>query len=308
VLSFPVAVNPVTQVEKNRVHLFFRREPVVGSGADNVPYNDPFLAATSFAEIPGGAEFIANVQQAATVVLGDAGHTITIAPVPPPAPATQSATQSAAQSQSAATNPAAPQRPAHPFVVLDAAHGGTETGAVLSPTLLEKNVNLAFAHRLQKELQARGISVILTRNADFSLTWDQRAVLSNVSHASLYVALHASASGHGLRVYTSLLVPAQSAQQRTFLPWETAQASYLGPSSAAAAALAAQCTADGLPVRNSAAPLRPLNSITMAAVAVELAPLGASPDELATLEYQQKAAESLATAIAALRAKLEAGQ
>ena len=87
-------------------------------------------------------------------------------------------------------------------MILDAAHGGSETGAVLSPTLLEKTVNLALARRLQKELEARGIPVVLTRVADNLLTWDQRAVSANTSHASLYVALHSSSSGHGVRVYT----------------------------------------------------------------------------------------------------------
>ena len=43
VLSFPTPVNPSTVVEKSRVHLLFRREPVVGNGTDNVAYGDPFL-------------------------------------------------------------------------------------------------------------------------------------------------------------------------------------------------------------------------------------------------------------------------
>jgi N-acetylmuramoyl-L-alanine amidase len=63
-----------------------------------------------------------------------------------------------------------------------------------------------------------------------------------------------------------------------------------------------------MPVRTSAAPLRPLNSVTIAAVAVEVAPLGTSPDELATPEYQQKIAAALASGIASLRGKLENAQ
>src|ERR1039458_51490 len=88
VLSFPAPVKPITQIEKGRVHLFFHREPVVSSGAGNVVYDDPFLRSTSFAELPGGAEFIATVQQPATVSIGDGGRTVTIAAVetPPPAP------------------------------------------------------------------------------------------------------------------------------------------------------------------------------------------------------------------------------
>jgi len=76
----------------------------------------------------------------------------------------------------------------------------------------------------------------------------------------------------------------------------------------AASALAAECTASGLPVRSSSVPLRPLNSVTIAAVAIEIAPLGSSADELNTPQYQQKVAAALASGIAALRGKLEGGQ
>jgi len=219
--------------------------------------------------------------------------------------------------------PAAAVQPARsrPFVILDAAHGGSETGAVFSPTLLEKTVNLALARRVQKELEARGIPVVLTRVGDTLLSWDQRATSANTSHASLYVALHASSSGHGVRVYTAMLAPLVAANaapnpapppqgqpNRSFVRWEQAQSPYLDKSNLAASALAAECVSQGLPVRRSMAPLRPLNSITLAAVGVEVAPLGSSADELANPEYQQKIATALASAIATLRAKLEAAQ
>ncbi len=317
VLTFPVPVAPANVIEKGRVRLFFRREPVVSNGADSVAYGDPFLLGTSFAEIPGGAEFTASVSQPAIVSIGDGGHTVTISAIAPqvppnaneahPAgqPATPSATSPATQS---ATSPGVQAPRSRPFVILDAAHGGSETGAVLSPTLLEKTVNLALARRLQRELEARGIPVVLTRVADNLLTWDQRAVSANTSHVSLYVALHSSSSGHGARVYTSMVSPAPGQTDRSFLPWERAQAPYLEKSSIAASVLAAGVANQGLPVRSSPAPLRPLNSITVAAVAVEVAPLGASADELGSPEYQQKIAASLASGIAAVREKLEAAR
>jgi N-acetylmuramoyl-L-alanine amidase len=60
-----------------------------------------------------------------------------------------------------------------------------------------------------------------------------------------------------------------------------------------------------LTARTSAAPLRPLNSVTIPAVAVEIAPTDGNAEELASPEYQQKVAAALATGIAALRDKLE---
>ena len=194
-------------------------------------------------------------------------------------------------------------------MILDASHGGSESGAVLSSALLEKTVTLSLARRLQKELEARGVPVVLTRVADTDLTWDQRAVSANTSRASLYVALHASANGHGVRVYTAMLPAGQPGQgRRSFLLWELAQSPYLPQSGTAAAVLAAQCTAGGLPVRSLIAPVRPLGSVTEAAVAVEVAPLGSSPDELAAAQYQQKIASALAAGIAGLRGKWEAAQ
>ena len=178
---------------------------------------------------------------------------------------------------------------------------------MLSSTLLEKTVTLALARRLQKELDARGVPTVLTRVADNELTWDQRAISANTSRATLYVALHASASGHGVRLYTAMLPAGQPGQgRRTFLLWELAQSPYLAQSGTAAAALAAQCSAGGLPVRSLIAPVRPLGSVTEAAVAIEVAPLGPSPDELAAATYQQKIASALAAGIAGLRAKWEA--
>jgi N-acetylmuramoyl-L-alanine amidase len=174
---------------------------------------------------------------------------------------------------------------------------------------MEKTVNLALAHRLQKELESRGVSVVLTRVADNVLTWDQRAVSANTSHAVLYIAIHSSSGGHGVRVYTSMIPSPQPGQtNRSFLPWELAQSPFLQQSGVAASALAAECTASGLPVRSSSVPLRPLNSVTIAAVAIEIAPLGSSADELNTPQYQQKVAAALASGIAALRGKLEGGQ
>jgi N-acetylmuramoyl-L-alanine amidase len=300
VLSFPAPVNPSIQVEKGSVHLFFHREPLVGSGADNVHYGDPFLLGTTFTELPGGAEFVATVQQPATASIGDGGRTVTIAPVEVPLLAPPSGiAPSAGVSNVQATPPPVRVRP---FVILDAAHGGNDGGDALSPTMQEKTVNLALVRRLQKELEARGIPVVLTRVADSALTADQRATSANTSHASLYVALHSSATGHGVRLYTALLAPAQPGQDaRSFLPWATAQSPYLAKSSAAAATMASACDLAGVPVRSSAAPLRPLNSVTLAAVAVEVAPLGSAADELATPEYQQKIAAALASGIAALR-------
>src|SRR5439155_4350561 len=85
---------------------------------------------------------------------------ITTAPSPP-------ATSSGApESQTPVPPPAAPT----PVILIDAAHGGTESGAVLGPDNLEKDVTLAFARRLRQALMSRGLQVRLLRDSDTSLS------------------------------------------------------------------------------------------------------------------------------------------
>src|SRR5205814_4271116 len=115
---------------------------------------------------------------------------------------------SAAQPQ-AAPAPAAPQvqstvpppAPPVPVILIDAAHGGTESGAVLGPDNLEKDVTLAFARRLRQDLISRGLQAQLVRDGDTLLSTDQRASMANASHPSLYICVHATSQGSGIRTY-----------------------------------------------------------------------------------------------------------
>ncbi len=54
-------------------------------------------------------------------------------------------------------------------VVLDAGHGGEDGGAVSASGVYEKNLNLNITEALCKELEARGVKVIMTRTTDVLL-------------------------------------------------------------------------------------------------------------------------------------------
>ena len=71
------------------------------------------------------------------------------------------------------------------MIVLDAAHGGDDTGGHLSSGQLEKNANLAFSVRLRSLLGARGFQVVTTRESDQSVDLNRRAEIAN--HASAVV-------------------------------------------------------------------------------------------------------------------------
>src|ERR1044071_203912 len=94
--------------------------------------------------------------------------------------------------------PAAPLQPtpsSPPLVMIDAAHGGSESGAMLNPAVPEKDVTLVFARRLRQELGSRGIPTQMIRDNDSTMTADQRAEAVNAVHPVLYIAVHASSLG-----------------------------------------------------------------------------------------------------------------
>jgi N-acetylmuramoyl-L-alanine amidase len=193
------------------------------------------------------------------------------------------------------------------FAVVDASHGGDDHGETLSITLFEKDVTVALARSLRQELESRGIPTLVLRDSDVNLSVDQRAVFANADHAAIYIALHAASSGHGVRVYTALL-PVGDEDHGAFRSWTTAQRASLPVSQSAANAVAAEMQKRQIPVRTLTAPLRPLNNITGAAIAVEVAPQGSDSSQLTAPDYQQLVTSALATAIAAAREQLGGAQ
>ena len=78
-------------------------------------------------------------------------------------------------------------------VVVDAGHGGHDTGAIGPSGVREKDVTLAMARRLARRLRARGFEVVLTRDADRFVALEERTALANAQRGDLFVSLHANA-------------------------------------------------------------------------------------------------------------------
>ncbi|WP_176064954.1 N-acetylmuramoyl-L-alanine amidase [Anaeromyxobacter diazotrophicus] len=78
-------------------------------------------------------------------------------------------------------------------VVVDAGHGGHDTGAIGPSGVREKDVTLAMARRLAARLRARGFEVVLTRDADRFVPLEERTAIANAHHGDLFVSLHANA-------------------------------------------------------------------------------------------------------------------
>jgi N-acetylmuramoyl-L-alanine amidase len=79
-------------------------------------------------------------------------------------------------------------------VVLDAGHGGKDTGAVGPAGALEKDVTLDVARRARQILSAQGIDVLLTRDDDHFVSLEERTARANAFSADLFVSIHCNAS------------------------------------------------------------------------------------------------------------------
>lgn len=73
-------------------------------------------------------------------------------------------------------------------IVVDAAHGGRDTGYESRAGLSEADLNLAVAHELAQILPAR--EVLLTRSGDEEVSAADRAFLANSSGARMIVSIH----------------------------------------------------------------------------------------------------------------------
>jgi N-acetylmuramoyl-L-alanine amidase len=196
--------------------------------------------------------------------------------------------------------PAAP-RPL--LIMIDAAHGGTDPGALLAASTPEKEITLNVARRLKQELNARGIPSQLVRDSDLTLTADQRAAMTNAADPALYIALHASSLGKGMRVFTALL-PGSGNDKGPFLDWDRAQSATLPRSKALQTQLVAAVEKTKFPTQASSASVRPLNSLRSPAIAVEISSTTGDVAQLSSSGYQQMVCAALANALASLAPSL----
>jgi N-acetylmuramoyl-L-alanine amidase len=305
VVSFPTPVNPTIATEPGRVRFTFRREPVVSGGQDSFKFDDATITGASFSEHDGLAEFEVTATAPLLANFADGGKTIIVAAAPPPPPPTPAAPEATPQPQASAPATIQPKPPSVPrfLVIIDAAHGGADSGAAITPALVEKDVVLALARKVQRELTNRGIPSAMLRNSDVAITLDQRALTTNAARPALYITLHAANTGRGVHVFTSLL-PAANLSRTGFLPWDTAQAAFLDLSGAVAGSVSAELENGKLPNTTLVAPLRPMNNIAAPAIAVEIAPPDEKVENIASPQYEEQVAQAIAAGVAAVRSKL----
>lgn len=91
-------------------------------------------------------------------------------------------------------------------IVLDPGHGGLDAGTIGVNGLMEKDLALAEASKLERELRRRGYSVYMTRDSDTFIPLRQRVAMARADHADLFIALHADSNPDsgttGTSIYT----------------------------------------------------------------------------------------------------------
>lgn len=94
-----------------------------------------------------------------------------------------------------------------PLIVIDAGHGGVDSGTISASGVLEKDIVLAFAKKLQERLEETGkVAVLLTRTDDTFLPLGARVQFGRDHAADLFLSIHADSehegSVRGATVYT----------------------------------------------------------------------------------------------------------
>lgn len=213
------------------------------------------------------------------------------------------------------------ERPGAPpafTVILDPAHGGPDSGAHGDPSeegAVEKDLVLAIALGMRRELERQGVRVLLTRQSDTGLSINDRAAAANGLGAGFFVSLHVGSTGEANTAETYSFGTPHGGAPPAFVPrppgiaavrWDDAQAGYVVASRRLAELLQVEL-AQKLP-RSSDVPqfaeVRQLRVVAHPAVAIELSRVAeANPEAL------EKTAAPLATAlfkaIAAYRQPLE---
>jgi N-acetylmuramoyl-L-alanine amidase len=207
-----------------------------------------------------------------------------------------------------------------PLVVLDPGHGGEDDGAKGPGNELEKAIALAVARATAARLQADGIPVRLTRDADETVSLTDRTALANRLGATVFVSIHANASpakgARGAETYymsadASDAQAAQAAAQENagaaqdavqLILWDLAHVANLNNSARLARTLQDKLDAlQGIRDRGiRQAPFVVLTGATMPAALVEVGFLS-NPDEanrLLARDTQEAIAGALAEGIA----------
>jgi N-acetylmuramoyl-L-alanine amidase len=210
--------------------------------------------------------------------------------------------------------------PAGPVIVLNPAHGGTDTGARGQNSAMEKDLVLQMARGVKAELERQGFRVVMTRNDDSNPSYDDRAAMANAYSDAVFVSLHIASTGTAgtVRTYYDQLgtpyVPSNQTADNAgkavppvppgLKSWNEAQREYLNASHRLADLIQIELAQkfSGSADTSTGASVRGLRSVAGPAVAIELSSVSA-PDPVALANSAAAfLGDAIARAVTAFRA------
>ncbi|WP_439743022.1 N-acetylmuramoyl-L-alanine amidase family protein [Bacillus pseudomycoides] len=75
-------------------------------------------------------------------------------------------------------------------IVIDPGHGGNDPGSIGSKGTKEKDITLKTAKNIQKKLEEKGMTVILTREDDTFVPLKNRVAIAQNKSADLFLSIH----------------------------------------------------------------------------------------------------------------------
>jgi N-acetylmuramoyl-L-alanine amidase len=224
------------------------------------------------------------------------------------------------------TSPAPPVAARLSAVVLDPAHGGSDSGARGSGGI-ESEIVLDYGRAIRVALEARGLRVVLTREGNQSPSFDDRSAIINGLPDAVFVSLHVSSTGPvgTARAYfcapppPPAVTPTSSSSNSStgqavpprrpsgLLNWDHAQEPYLESSRRLAELVQIQLAQkfEGSPETPSPAAIRQLRTIAAPAIAIEVSSIASEPTKLT--QMGDPLGEALARALAAFQQGLQEG-
>jgi N-acetylmuramoyl-L-alanine amidase len=286
-------------------------------------FDNPYVSSLQFDDQDGVPKLILTPKAAGLDLLPtleEGGETLRADVVKPGSSAAERTAgaepaQSPAAAASASQGPGSPGGPALPsvsglpLVVLDAGHGGADTGAQGQDGVVEKDLVAQYVVRVRTALlTTQKYRVILTRVGNADPDFDQRAIVADTARAAVFLSFHAG--NLGFRTPRVAIYTYQPPEPSTFeagpsglrlVPWHEAQMLHLDQSKRLAQALQGQlANAFGtLPVSLEAAPVRVLRSVDAPAVAIEVGSLSPHLDATPLLdpEFQQRVSDAIVRAL-----------
>ena len=158
-------------------------------------------------------------------------------------------------------------------VVIDPAHGGTDTGGRGTEGIRESDVVLELAAQLKKTLEAQGFQCVQTRDSNDNPSFDDRSARANAQRGAVFVTLHVSSTGitGTARVYVPPDYP-MTTDTSGLISWDYAQAPFVSLSRKLGDLVQSELAKrfKGSPNNAQVSPVRQLRTTAAPAIAVEI--------------------------------------